>query len=98
MSNGGLSTDLDEILIWQRAAGKLREPAADVQRSEINSDEADLFDQRGHFRLCGAIVARIKQNPPAAVRPWIPRQHLCAEVIEGLDDACSRRETGNDLA
>src|SRR5947209_4551032 len=92
------SSDLYKVLVRQRPSGKLRELAANRERSEINADKADAIDERCYLRLRRAVVAGIEQHAPATVRAWVSGEHFCAQMIERLDDACSGHELGDDLA
>src|SRR5258708_2061874 len=92
------STDLDKVLVRQRATGKLCKPAADHKRSKVDAGKSDPLDERRHLRLGGVVVTGIKQHAPAAVGPRIGGQHLGAKVIERLYDARARHEVRDDLA
>jgi hypothetical protein len=46
------SVNLDEVLVWQWPAGKLRKPASDLERAEINTSETEPFNERRYLGLC----------------------------------------------
>ena len=69
-----------------------------AERSQIDTNETEPVDERGHLLLRRAVVAGIEQHALTAVRARIAGQHLCAEVVEGLDDAGSGHQIGKHLA
>ena len=54
------SSNPDEVLVGQRAAGKLHEFATDRERPEINARKPDAIDQLRHLRLRALVVARVE--------------------------------------
>src|SRR5438552_8414531 len=96
--NSRHSANLDEVLVRQWPTGKLRKPASDLKRSEVNPGKTKPFDERCYLRLCRYIIAGIEQYAPSAVGMWISSQQLCAQVIEGLHHASSGHEIGKYLA
>src|SRR5258705_874467 len=90
--------NLDEVLVRQWPARKLRKLAADLERSEIDPGETQPFDERRYLALCRCVVAGIEQHAPSAVSARISRQHICAKVIEVLHDAGSGHQISNHSA
>ena len=70
-ANGGHLANPDEVLVRQWPTGKLRELAADLERSEINTGKPKLFDQRCYLAFCLHVIAGIEQHAPSAVRARI---------------------------
>src|SRR4051794_38363554 len=57
--------DLDEVVRGQRAEGQGCQSPADVERAQIDREEAGAFDELADLGLCGSVIARIKQYVPA---------------------------------
>src|SRR3954449_11661432 len=57
--------DLDEVVRGQRAEGQGCQSSADVERAQIDREEAGAFDELADLGLCGSVIARIEQDVPA---------------------------------
>jgi hypothetical protein len=74
----------------QRTAWKLRQSAALRERSEIKTEEVEALDQSRDLRFRGGVIAGIERDAAAAFGPWIARNELRPEMVEGLHDTGAR--------
>lgn len=84
------SVDLDEV--QKRPTTKLRQTAAEGERTEINAEKAETVDKRIYFRLCPCVIARIEQHPNAmAERPTSFSHRIRRLVQRGCATTAGRR-------
>ena len=64
--------------------------AACCQVAEVDGSEARVLEQRDDFRFRVGVVAGDEDHAGAAGFVWIRAEHVGAERVGGLNDACAR--------
>src|SRR5246127_4802475 len=82
----------------QRSARDLGQLAAGLERSEVDTEEAELVDRPADDALGLSVVARMEQDAATAVGRGIVGQQLRRQVVERLHDLRARDQAGEDLA